>query len=782
MVNRSALSCSSSKIFFSQTTLFIALDLSVCVFFLGLMHPQFDFSLKTLEDQLLWRPHGFDLCRSAGEFVCLALIRMVLLVIGVILLQLQKSLIAFNHVVTSVFILSTSYSLLKILLYAEIDGQLTFWGVWLEILWTILASLLFFGLWTFRMRYQQSKYNVVNQNDATTSTPNEEAETLPVRLSTLRQIWNLLKYARYNGGYFYAGFFFLIIYAVARIFIPYFTGEVIAEVVKGKAQSSRFIRLVSCMFGLIMLSGACGGVRSGLFSYATSLVNRSMRKDLYRSILKQEIGFFDQSKTGEIISRLSSDCDNVSTVVSNNLNVLLRALCIMCGSLIFMAYLSWRLTLITAIIIPPLGFFLKLYGGWYDRLGEKTQHANAEANNVANEVISTMRTVRSFANEEKEMDRYEQHLAEVIRITQSKCIAEIGFTWGNDFAENVVLLSILFYAGHLAIHGLMTVNQITSFLLYQLQLGEVFYYLNFVFTSVMSGVGSSRKIFEYMNRKPAIDYNGTLQKDVDGGIEFDNIVFAYPTRPNFNVLKGFSLKIKPGMMVAIVGTSGGGKSTMISLLEHFYECASGEIRLDGEDICRYDHAFYHRRIALVAQEPTLYSTSIRENILYGLSAEDFAKSSDIPTDNEENIEDVMEAKMIEAAKMANCHEFVSSMSNGYDTLCGEKGAQLSGGQKQRIAIARALVRNPSVLLLDEATSALDSTSESLIQEAIHKCSKDRTVIIVAHRLSTVEGADLICVLNKGRVVQSGTHKELMDEEDGFYHSLVMRQMLTKSQD
>ncbi|KAI6227749.1 Haf ABC transporter 4 [Aphelenchoides fujianensis] len=764
-----------ASIFFSHVGAFILVDLLVAVLALGFYHLGFEFSTRTLEDHLLWR-QGFDALRSGGEFVCLALVRALLLVCGLVFLRARIPLVAFSLVLTAVFVLSCSYSLLKILLFAEIDGQLAFPGVWLSIVWTLLASLGLFALWTFRLRYEQQSYDAVTQQDLQqAATPKEEP---PVRLSTLKQIWKLLTYARYNGGYFYAGFLFLFIHTVARIFIPYFTGEVIAEVVKGKAQSDRFMKLVLGMFGLILISGIFGGLRGGFFSYATSLVNRSLRKDLYRSILRQEIGWFDQIQTGEVISRLSSDCDTVSSVVSNNLNILFRNLFMMVGSICFMWALSWRLTLVTAIVIPPLGFFLKVYGVLYDRLGERAQTANARANDVANEVISTMRTVRSHASEKHEIGRYEERLAETIRVTQSKCIAEVGFNWISDFAENVVLLSILFYAGHLAIHGLMTVNQITSFLLYQLQMGEVFYYLNLVFTGVMEGIGASRKIFEFMRREPAIKYDGTQKGEVEGRIDFDGVTFAYPTRPNYDVLKDLTLSIEPGKTIAIVGPSGGGKSTIVALLEHWYEQANGSVRLDGVDIRQFDHAFYHRRVALVGQEPVLYSTSVRDNILYGLGAEDFAKDADVkPPESAESPEegqvDVLEAKMIEAAKLANAHEFVLAMPDGYDTLCGEKGVQLSG-----IAIARALVRDPSVLILDEATSALDTTSEALIQDALQKCTVGRTVVVVAHRLSTIERADLICVVEKGRVVESGTHKSLM-AEDGVYNKLVKRQMLER---
>uniref|UniRef100_A0A1I7RYP1 ABC transporter domain-containing protein n=2 Tax=Bursaphelenchus xylophilus TaxID=6326 RepID=A0A1I7RYP1_BURXY len=339
-----------------------------------------------------------------------------------------------------------------------------------------------------------------------------------------------------------------------------------------------------------------------------------------------------------------------------------------------------------------------------------------------------------------------------------KTIAYMGYAWLNELSENVVLISVLVYAGHLAMNGLLTIEQITSFLLYQLQLGENFYNLNYVFSGLMESVGASRKVFEYMHKKPDIPYNGTVERPVQGSIEFEDVSFSYPTRPNSKVLKHLSLSIKPGETVALVGPSGAGKSSIIALLEYFYEVNKGKIKLDGVDIKEYAHRFYHQQVSLVSQEPTLYSGSVRYNILYG--CEEWATDDD----------------MIEAAKLANAHGFITELEHGYDTKCGEKGVQMSGGQKQRIAIARALVRKPAVLILDEATSALDAESEYIIQQALNQCSVGRTVIVIAHRLSTVEKADRIFVIQKGQVVQEGSHQTLM-EVDGIYKNLVKRQLL-----
>uniref|UniRef100_A0A8R1DK56 ABC transporter domain-containing protein n=1 Tax=Caenorhabditis japonica TaxID=281687 RepID=A0A8R1DK56_CAEJA len=377
---------------------------------------------------------------------------------------------------------------------------------------------------------------------------------------------------------------------------------------------------------------------------------------------------------------------------------------------------------------------------------------------MAEEVLSTMRTVRSFACEKRELKRFEGLLSSTLNVNRKRALAYMGYTWNNEFSDNAILVAVLFYGGHLVMSGKMEKEELITFLLYQMQLGENLYNLSYVMSGLMEAVGASRKVFALMSREPHFQLDGTQKPLVNGNILFESVSFTYPSRPNNPVLSDLTLNIKAGETVALVGPSGGGKSSIVSLIEHFYEPSDGTVTLDGVPIKDINHVYYHQKIALVAQEPILYDGSVRHNILYGC---DFATEDD----------------MLNASKMANVHDFVSELEKGYDTNCGEKGVQMSGGQKQRIAIARALVRNPAVLILDEATSALDTESESLVQQALSRCAQERTVIIIAHRLSTIEKADKIAVIVKGRLVQTGTHTDLMNETDGMYYSLVSRQLL-----
>uniref|UniRef100_A0A914Z044 ATP-binding cassette sub-family B member 9 n=1 Tax=Panagrolaimus superbus TaxID=310955 RepID=A0A914Z044_9BILA len=760
----------------TATVIFVYFDVVVSTIALGLYKPSFQFSINLLEHYLFFKD-GYSFLTSPVDFVILSLFRTGILIIGVYYF-LKKVTPKWNLFFVGIELTNISFTFLKILAFAEHPEQLGYFGFWLSLVWneiTFLALIpLWYGIYRSPKLHRQTQelwtpsedYTALTTVDGdltdSSNTRISVVKMIEERISTFEHVIKLLDYCKHYAPWFAGGFFFLTIYSLARVFQPKYTAQVITNIVNIK-QMSDLVNSVGILASLCVVSSISSGFKNGLFDYATALVNRKMRSDLFRSLVQQEIGFFDERKTGEIMSRLTSDCQTMSATVSSNVNVFLRSGVMFIGSLIFMLTISWRLTLVSFIAVPFIGFITKAYGAYYDKLSEKTQSAIAQANQIAEQALGSIRTVRSFACELKESDRFEAELNRTLKINGKKSIAYSGYTWLNELTDNAILVAILFYGGHLVLTDKMEVDGLFSFLLYQLQLGETLYNFGWVFTSLMESVGASRKVFEYLYRQPKITYNGMLKPTaIEGKVAFNDIVFSYPTRASTLVLNRVSFTVNPGETVALVGPSGAGKSSIISLLEHFYEPRNGKITLDNYGIEEYDHKYFHQKVAMVSQEPVLHDGTVRYNILYG--CEEWAT----------------ESEMIRAAKLANIHEFIMESEKGYDTQCGEKGVQMSGGQKQRIAIARALVREPAVLILDEATSALDAESEHIIQTALAQCAIGRSVIIIAHRLSTVEKADRIVVINKGKVIQTGNHKTLMQNSSGLYYSLVQRQLLQQA--
>ncbi|XP_074061591.1 ABC-type oligopeptide transporter ABCB9 isoform X3 [Macrotis lagotis] len=505
-------------------------------------------------------------------------------------------------------------------------------------------------------------------------------------------------------------------------------------------------------------SSLLAGIRGGIFTLVFARLNIRLRNCLFRSLVSQETSFFDENRTGDLISRLTSDTTMVSDLVSQNINIFLRNTVKVTGVVIFMFSLSWQLSLVTFMGFPIIMMVSDIYGKYYKRLSKEVQNALARASNTAEETISAMKTVRSFANEEEEAEVYARKLQQVYKLNRKEAMAYTYYVWGSGLTLLVVQVSILYYGGHLVISGQMTSGNLISFIIYEFVLGDCMESVGSVYSGLMQGVGAAEKVFEFIDRQPTMVHDGSLAPDhLEGRVDFENVTFTYRTRPHTQVLQNVSFTLSPGKVTALVGPSGSGKSSCVNILENFYPLEEGRVLLDGKPISCYDHKYLHRVISLVSQEPVLFARSITDNISYGLPTVPFEM-------------------VVDAAQKANAHGFIMELQDGYNTETGEKGAQLSGGQKQRVAMARALVRNPPVLILDEATSALDAESEYMIQQAIHGNLQKHTVLIIAHRLSTVEKAHNIIVLDKGCVVQQGTHKQLLSQ-GGLYAKLVQRQIL-----
>ncbi|KAM6965345.1 ABC-type oligopeptide transporter ABCB9 [Aplochiton taeniatus] len=567
----------------------------------------------------------------------------------------------------------------------------------------------------------------------------------------------LLAYCSKDAGLLSVAFSFLLISAVCEAFIPYYTGKSIDGIVVHQSMDY-FAKPLAILAALALASSLAQGMRGGAFTLTFARLNLRLRNLLFRSLMRQEIGFFDANHTGDIISRLTSDTTQVSDLISQNINIFLRSVIKSLGYFIFMFGMSWKLTLVTLMGFPFIAIVSQMYGEYYKRLTKDVQTALAEANKVAEETISAMKTVRSFASEEQEAESYYARLMVMFQLNKKQAIAFACYIWSSYISELALQVAILYYGGHLVVTGQISGGTLISFVIYELELGECLESIASVYTGLMQGVGAAEKVFEYLDRKPQNPLDGQEAPDTCKGlVEFKDITFAYPTRPEMDVLRGISFTLRPGEVTALVGPSGSGKSSCVGLLENFYLPQQGQVLLDGKPVHTYEHNYLHAQVALVGQEPILFARSVQKNIAYGLT--------DVP----------MEA-VVKAATKSNAHDFITNLTKGYDTGVGEKGAQLSGGQKQRVAIARALVRNPRVIILDEATSALDAESEHVVQQALNNIMREHTVLVIAHRLSTVEKADNIIVIDQGCVVEQGSHTQLMAAE-GLYSKLVQRQVL-----
>ncbi|XP_040475926.1 ATP-binding cassette sub-family B member 9 isoform X3 [Ursus maritimus] len=605
------------------------------------------------------------------------------------------------------------YTVVKLLLFSEVRKPVRDPWFWALFVWTYVSLAASFVLWWLLSTVRP---------DAKALEPGAEAQAEgfpqegrpPREQASGATLQKLLSYTKPDVAFLVAASFFLIVAALGETFLPYYTGRAIDGIVIQKSME-QFSTAVIVMCLLAIGSSFAAGIRGGIFTLIFARLNIRLRNRLFRSLVSQEMSFFDENRTGDLISRLTSDTTMVSDLVSQNINIFLRNTVKVTGVVVFMFSLSWQLSLVTFMGFPIIMMVSDIYGKYYKRLSKEVQNALARASSTAEETISAMKTVRSFANEEEEAEVYSRKLQQVYKLNRKEAAAYTYYVWGSGSVGSV-------YSG------------------------------------LMQGVGAAEKVFEFIDRQPTMVHDGNLAPDrLEGRVDFENVTFTYRTRPHTQVLQNVSFSLSPGKVTALVGPSGSGKSSCVNILENFYPLEGGCVLLDGKPISAYDHKYLHRVISLVSQEPVLFARSITDNISYGLPAVPFEM-------------------VVEAAQKANAHGFIMELQDGYNTETGEKGAQLSGGQKQRVAMARALVRNPPVLILDEATSALDAESEYLIQQAIHGNLRKHTVLIIAHRLSTVERAHLIVVLDKGRVVQQGTHQQLL-AQGGLYAKLVQRQML-----
>ena len=573
-----------------------------------------------------------------------------------------------------------------------------------------------------------------------------------ITATSLQKATLIFQYADNHRWKFYLGLVFLLLTSVTALAFPKFMGMLVDCVNKKDAHLANQIALG---LGLVLLlQSIFSFFRLSLFVNFTENTLANVRLALYTNLVKLPMSFFSQKRVGELNSRISNDIGQIQDTLTTTIAEFLRQFILIIGSFIMLASINIKLTIMMVSIVPLVGVAAVIFGRFIRKYSKKVQDQVAESQVVVEETMQGISIVKAFANEWYEIGRYREKIKEVV------AIAIKGGQLRGYFASFIIvclfgtIVAVVWYGVMLSIGGEITVGELFTFILYSSYVGASSGGIAELYAQMQKAIGATERVFELLEETPE-KINSTsseLTQKIKGTVGFKNVKFSYPSRKEIQVLKDVSFTANFGQKIAIVGPSGVGKSTVASLLLRFYDIEGGEILIDGKNIYDFDLENLRGNMSIVPQDVILFGGTIRENIAYGK-----------PNATEEEI--------FLAAKQANALNFIEGFPEQFETIVGERGIKLSGGQRQRIAIARALLKNPSILILDEATSSLDSESEKLVQEALEILMQGRTSIIIAHRLSTIRSADQILVLDNGVITEQGTHQELIALENGMYKNL-----------
>ncbi len=513
---------------------------------------------------------------------------------------------------------------------------------------------------------------------------------------------------------------------------------------------NNLVVLTVCLFAV---QAAFSFLRAYLLSYTGERIVADVRTQLYTHLTSLPVSFFASRRIGELTSRMASDVGVIQTVTTSSFTELLRTCLVLTGGIAIIAYTNLRLTLMMLAVVPVVIVSAQFYGRYVRRLSTRVQDRLAEANSVLEETLSAIRIVQSFVREDYERQRYREKITEALKQAVRRSVAGGGFIAFIIMVVYSGIAVMLWFGLRLVTSGEMTAGKLTAFVLYTFVIASSISGMSELYGQFQSAIGATRRVFELLDTEPEIKDPEEPEElgRVLGGVRLIDVHFTYPDERATEILRGVTIEARPGQIVALVGPSGAGKSTLVALLPRFFDVTSGAILVDGHDIRSLRLRDLRSAIGMVPQETTLFGGTIRENIAYGKL-------------------DATDEEIKAVARAAHAHEFVSEFPDGYETIVGERGIKLSGGQRQRIAIARALLKDPAILILDEATSSLDSESERLVQDALETLMQGRTTFVIAHRLSTVRRADKIVVLDAGRIIEEGSHQELMASE-GLYKQL-----------
>jgi ABC-type multidrug transport system fused ATPase/permease subunit len=571
--------------------------------------------------------------------------------------------------------------------------------------------------------------------------------------SSLNKALRIFKYGKDHKWKFYIGLLFLLLTSATALAFPKLMGMLVDCVTNKDLGKANDIALL--LMGVLVLQAVFSFFRISLFVNFTENSLSNIRFAVYENLVKLPMTFFSQKRVGELNSRISADISQLQDTFTTTIAEFLRQLILIIGGFIILGSISPKLTFMMLAIVPLVAVAAVIFGRFIRKYGKKTQDKVAESQVIVEETLQGITNVKAFANEWYEIQRYKNKIKEIVQI------AIKGGQYRGYFASFIILclfgcvVAVVWYGITLTIKGEVEgVGDLISFILYTTFIGASFGGIAEMYAQIQKAVGATERVFELLDEVPEkinSTPNPTTEK-IKGSVVFEKVSFSYPSRPEIEVLKDVNFAVDFGQKIAIVGPSGAGKSTIASLLLRFYTIDKGQILIDGKNINDFQLEQLRGNMSIVPQDVILFGGTIKENIAYGKPS-------------------ASDAEIMEAAKQANAFNFIESFPEQMETLVGERGIKLSGGQRQRIAIARALLKNPSILILDEATSSLDSESEKLVQEALEILMQGRTSFIIAHRLSTIRKANQILVLDGGTITEKGTHQELIALENGMYKNL-----------
>lgn len=590
--------------------------------------------------------------------------------------------------------------------------------------------------------------------------PLKEEDKKKLNTENLKKLLGIFQFLLPHKIIFLIGLIALFISSVTLLAFPRIAGEML-DIATGRPKYFPTLEAAGIALLAILLTQAIFAfVRVYTFSIVTERGLADIRKSVYAKMIWMPMTFFDSRRVGELMSRLTADIEILHSTFSLTLAEFVRQIITLVFGTAFIFYIAPRLSVFMILIFPVLIVAALIFGKYIRKLSKETQESLGATNTIVEETLQNVSAVKAFTNEIFEINRYGQSVDRVIGTAIRASKYRGLFISFIIFALFGGIVSVGWYGASLVQDGTITTGVLFSFIIYTSVLGFSMAGLGDIFSQLQRSIGASERILEILNEKDEVQVFPSASTGIvklKGHIEFNAVSFTYPTRKDFTVLKGLNFAINPGEKIALIGKSGSGKSTIINLLMRFYPVEVGSIRIDGKPVSDYNLSAYRQNIGIVPQEVILFGGTILENIAYGN-----------PEANETEIR--------EAARKANALDFIESFPEKFKTVVGDRGIKLSGGQRQRIAIARAILKDPSILILDEATSSLDAQSEILVQEALEKLMEGRTTIIIAHRLSTIKKVDRILVIQDGALMETGSHTELTQLNNGIYSNLLKLQL------